>query len=100
MYAIRSYYDHRTNMAGGSASATFAYNFHRITIGTDYRFEKVLSNVLGEPLTDTLDVPNESGKKFTRGTDRNEFSVFAEEKILLNKWSLSAGVHFSSYNFV
>ncbi len=84
---------HLTNVYGGSTSATFTHNIHKLTIGSEYRFEQVWSNVLGESLNEPVSVKGEKGINYTKGTDRNEFSVFAEESVSIKRWILTAGVN-------
>ena len=89
---------HKTDVVGTSLSATYQKGIHQLTIGGDYRFEKVVSNVLGEELDTPIKIDGESDKFYTNGTDRSEFSLFIEEKITLQKFIITGGLHASFHS--
>ncbi len=83
---------HMTQVAGGQSNIAFNSSFGRSTIGFDYRYEHIYSNVLGEPMNDTLQVPFESAGKFTRQAHKAYTSFFSDHEVQINNWRASAGI--------
>lgn len=83
---------HMTQVAGGQSNVACNSSFGRTTIGFDYRYEHIYSNVLGEPMNDTLPVPFESDGKFTRQAHKTYTSLFADHDVQIKDWHGSAGL--------
>ncbi|NTW23658.1 MAG: TonB-dependent receptor [Lentimicrobium sp.] len=83
---------HMTDVAGGSLNWMTAGRFGKTSLGADYRFEHILSNVLGGLMDVTKPVPGEDDVLFTRSFQRQSFSLMAEQAFYLEKFSVSAGL--------
>jgi vitamin B12 transporter len=83
---------HQTVNRGGMADISRKFGAHALSIGVEYRKEFVRSNVLGEP-GDTLAVPfGPEGTVFTRSAGRENWSLYAEDRMTWRKWMVSGGV--------
>jgi iron complex outermembrane receptor protein len=83
---------HLTDVFGGGLNATIPSKFGQSSLGGEVRSESVWSNVLGQPMLDTLKVPGESEGLFTRSYSRTNASLFLEHNVRVGQMSLSAGV--------
>lgn len=83
---------HMTDVAGGSLNWMSAGSSGKISLGADYRFEQIFSNVLGNRMDNTVSVPGESGAVFTKSYQRESLSLMAEHAVFLNRFSVSAGM--------
>lgn len=90
-YAGHNY--HKNSSYGIMANATRKMGIHFISIGAEARNETVLSNVLGEPINTRIPVPfGSAGDSFTREANRQNISVYVEDKIEWRKWNIAAGI--------
>lgn len=83
---------HMTQVAGAQTNATHHSKYGKTTVGLDYRFEHIYSNVLGEPMNDTIPAPYETNGLFTRKAQKTYLSLFADHDIQIKKWHASAGL--------
>jgi vitamin B12 transporter len=83
---------HLTDVFGSNLNAWFESKFGKTAFGAEIRSENIWSNVLGEPLSDSINVPGEPGQVFTKSYSRTTVSYFAEHSIILKKFSISAGL--------
>lgn len=83
---------HLTQVAGAQTNAMYHSKFGKTTLGFDYRFEHIYSNVLGEPMNDTIPAPFETNGLFTRKAQKTYLSLFADHDIQIKKWHASAGL--------
>lgn len=84
---------HRSGSYGLMLNATRKLGVHRISLGAEARNEWVMSNVLGEPMSSPVRVPfGPEGAVFTRSADRQNISLFAEDRVEWKKWLISGGV--------
>jgi iron complex outermembrane receptor protein len=84
---------HRTDVQGGNLNIAYRLKSHLISIGGDMRHEEVLSNVLGENLSSTVQAAGEPVyAKYTKGTSRDEMNLYVEDQITYNRWMVSAGL--------
>jgi len=83
---------HLTDIYGAEVNSVFNTSLGKTAVGLDFRSENILSNVLGEPTSDTLDVPGEPAGLFTRRKSRENISLFLEQNIIVGKFSASAGI--------
>ncbi|MFC2110941.1 TonB-dependent receptor plug domain-containing protein [Bacteroidota bacterium] len=88
---------HLTDVLGAEINGKIKWKLGETAIGAEYRSENILSNVLGNPMNDTLDVPGESNGKFTKTKKRENYSAFAEHLFKFKKLSVSTGL-LSFYN--
>lgn len=88
---------HMTDVAGASLNWLKTGQTGKTSVGLDYRFEHIFSNVLGNELAAPLAVPGEPGAQFTRSYQRESLGLMAEQAYYLQKFSVSAGmlVHFN-----
>lgn len=90
-----SWYDqhnyHLSDVLGGSAKFMFNTDINKITAGIDYRFEKILSNVLGDSLNEYIPVPGYSNVNFTNSATRQGINLYAENSGLIRNISYSIG---------
>jgi len=71
-------------------------------LGASYRMEQILSNVLGEPMEDTLDVPFEAEGVFTHSKRRDNININLNHRYSYKGFSLDAGLlvnKVSGYNW-
>ncbi len=94
-YTTHNY--HLTQTYGAETNFSFNSSFGKTAIGAEFRSENILSNVLGLPMKDTLDVPFESKGVFTKSKHRENIGLFIEQAYTLKKFSVSAGM-FSNWN--
>ncbi len=87
---------HTMNVYGASLNFLFNSQWGKTSIGSDLRKEHLLSTAYGE-LLDEKDWKDISGsnRKYDKKGDRTNVSVFAEHNILLNHWTISAGLLFN-----
>lgn len=83
---------HLTDVAGGSLNWMTAGRYGKTSLGADYRFEHIFSNVLGNPMKTPKTVPGERQAEFTRSYQREGLSLMAEQVFYLKQFSVSAGL--------
>ncbi|MFO8086512.1 MAG: TonB-dependent receptor [Bacteroidales bacterium] len=88
---------HLAEVAGASVNFLLPLSNGRLSSGFEYRFEGIKSNVLGEPLNDSLLVPREDEAWFTHAKNRNNFSAYAEYSLQWQKFYFSSGI-MANYN--
>lgn len=88
-YTAHNY--HVTNVAGAEWNATVPWKAGKTSLGLDYRHEQILSNKLGEPLKDTIDVRGEASGYYCKGDSRENLSVFLEHQYINRRFSFSGG---------
>lgn len=90
-YAGHNY--HETQVFGANLNATTDWLLGRTTTGIEFRNEGVKSNVLGKLMDEPQDVPfADDGVKYTKSDNRSNISYFLEHNIILQRFTLSAGV--------
>lgn len=83
---------HMTDVCGINFNSWFQWKLGKTAVGAELRSENILSNQLGEILSDSIAVPGEAKQFFTKGHTRTIFSYFAEHSAHINRFSLSAGI--------
>ncbi len=89
-YAGHNY--HMSNVAGLALGQLFSSSFGITTLGLDYRFEHIYSNVLGEKLNQPIPVKGYDGVLFTHSSQRTGVSFMVEHNYFHGPFSASAGV--------
>ncbi|MFA7490799.1 MAG: TonB-dependent receptor [Mariniphaga sp.] len=82
---------HRTDLWGVNLNTWMIWKGGKTSLGTEYRTENILSNVLGEP----LDLPVNGHKNnilYTHSKTRNITSLFLEHALYLNNWVINFGI--------
>lgn len=64
----------------------------KTAFGIEFRSESILSNVLGEPMNDTIDVPGEALGKFTKSHHRENIGIFGEQSYTYGNLMISGGL--------
>ncbi len=82
---------HRTDIWGANLNSWFLWHAGKTSFGTEFRSEKILSNVLGEEMESFIRVPGENAF-FTKSKTRNIVSLFAEHIFYFNRWTISTGI--------
>jgi len=88
-YTTHNY--HLTDVFGSNLNAWFSSKFGKTALGAEFRSENIWSNVLGEAISDPIEVPGEEGHFFTKSHSRTHLSYFVEHSVYLQKFSISAG---------
>ncbi|NJO69107.1 MAG: TonB-dependent receptor [Bacteroidetes bacterium] len=89
---------HFTDVLGSNLNAELKWKAGTTNIGLEYRKEQIYSTRLGEKTNDSLKVKGEENIYYIRSASRNNFSIFAEHSINLNKFSVSGGVMINHYS--
>ena len=101
VFAAWNYYPghnyHLTHTYGGEAKVNFDSKLGRTALGTEYRYEQIFSNVLGDNLDEPIDVPGEMFGKFTKSKIRNNIDFYIEHVVKIKKFVVSAG-YSANYN--
>jgi vitamin B12 transporter len=91
---------HRTDVWGANLNSWFLWAAGKSSIGASFRSEQILSNVLGEPLDEPVEINNSDGF-YTHSKTRRYYSLFFEHVIQYNSWFLTAGImgnHISDFD--
>ncbi|MCE1166587.1 MAG: TonB-dependent receptor [Sphingobacteriia bacterium] len=95
-YEAASWYaghnNHRTDVIGSQIQASKEWWAGTTTVAVDYRYEFVISNVLGTPLAEPVKVPGEEGSFYTKSDFRDLYSISAEHTVEIGRFNLSAGL--------
>jgi len=84
---------HRTDVAGAEGSIGFRSAFGKTATGVSYRYEKILSNVLGVPTRDTLFSTFDKGAFYNHRKSRLQSNVFLNQLYQKRNFSVSAGLN-------
>lgn len=83
---------HLTQVLGGQSNVAIHSSLGKTTLGIDYRYEHIYSNILGELMNDTMDAPFETNGFFTRKAQKSYFSIFADHYIQWHRFHFSTGL--------
>lgn len=83
---------HLTQTYGADANINFQTCMGKTAFGIEFRSENILSNVLGEPMNDTIDVPGEALGKFTKSHHRENIGIFGEQSYTYGNFLISGGL--------
>ena len=84
---------HITKSYGVSINLLYNSEWGKTSIGSDLRKEQILSTAYGDPLNESeWKAIKGSTRKYDKEGNRTNLSVFAEHNILLEKWTISAGL--------
>jgi len=89
---------HITHVAGVNTSVSFSGGLGETAFGLNYKYEKILSNVLGIEMNNNKKVPGEENAFFSHRDERNNIDIFAEHSFEFNKWLITGGALFSWNN--
>lgn len=82
---------HLTDVFGSNLNAWFETALGRTALGAEIRSENVWSNVLGNLMNETIEVPGESGHFFSKSYSRTYLSYFVEHSFYLKHFSATIG---------
>jgi iron complex outermembrane receptor protein len=81
----------RTDVYGVSLSNYFDWAAGRTAFGAELRNEDLVSGNLGEPLSQTHHISG-TDRDYTLGVNRTNISGYLEHNLLLNNFTISAGL--------
>jgi vitamin B12 transporter len=84
--------NHKTNTAGLNLNAYTTHRFGKTSLGIDFRNEYIISNVLGYPLNNPIEVPGYDNTFYTKYYNRFNTSIYAEHTFALENFSAAAGI--------
>jgi len=87
-YAGHNY--HRTDIAGVDAGINLESILGKTALGISYKTERIVSNVLGESMNDTIFIEGSDGY-YTKSKNRNNISFSANQLYIKNNFNISAG---------
>lgn len=82
---------HRTDVYGVNLNAYFDWFAGRTALGAEMRNEDLISTNLGEPLEHPVGI-NGTDREYKYGLDRTNISFVLEHNLMLNRFTLSAGL--------
>lgn len=88
-YAGHNY--HLTDVYGSRMNVTFQSLLGETSLGFDFRSENIWSNVLGNPMDDTLKVRNDPHGFYTKRYTRTLFNSYFEHTIYVGNFVVSGG---------
>lgn len=94
LYPYKGHNYHRTDILGTDAGLNFNTAAGNTALGLGLKSERIVSNVLGDPMSDTIFIPNSDGF-YTKSKIRNSISFSVNQNKSFNRLMISAGV--SSY---
>lgn len=83
---------HLTDVYGIKLDARISTNFGITSFGAELRSENIWSNVLGEPMDDTIKAIGETEGSYTRTYSRTISNYFLEHSFIVGKFAFSAGL--------
>ncbi len=89
---------HMTDILGANLSSTYKSRYGNIHAGLQYRHEHIYSNVLGEAMSENMDVPGEEGAVFTKEKGRYTASGNIEYTLDIKRLHIAAGIMANKYS--
>lgn len=86
----KSHNFHRSDVYGANLNIQYTSQLGITSFGSEFRNEGIVSNVLGKPM-------DEADGRYTKSDDRTNISFALEHNILLNRFTLTAGL-LANYN--
>ncbi|MFP4527365.1 MAG: TonB-dependent receptor plug domain-containing protein [Candidatus Kapaibacterium sp.] len=87
-----SHNNHRTNVYGAAANYSLIWGQGISSFGVDAKTERLLSNMLGMPMSGSIAVPGYDGAFYTHKDSRENASFFLEHTFFSDVADVSAGV--------
>jgi vitamin B12 transporter len=94
---------HRSDDAGMQGSLDFSSRWGKTAAGFAYSYQAIASNVLGEPMSDTLFSRLDPGAFYNRHKSRQEWNVYVNQLYQHKNLSVSAGINLfynAHYGFI
>ena len=89
--AKRKFNYNRTDVFGLNLNSYFDWALGRTAFGGEFRNEDLISGNLGEPLNKTRHIHG-TDRNYTLGLNRSNLSINLEHNIILDRFTLSAGI--------
>ncbi len=86
---------HLTDIFGTQVNWSFESLFGKSSFGVDTRSENIISNNLGNPVTEPIPVKGEDSAFYTRKYSRTNIGLFWEQRISISRFSISGGAMFN-----
>ncbi len=86
----RTHNYHLTNIFDANYNAAFSSKIGQTVLGLEFRLSSILSNILGH-ISDSVAVPFENNAWFTKYAQQNNFSIFINHSLSVQKFKFSAG---------
>lgn len=86
---------HRTQVTGTDAAVQRSWKAGTTALAAHARWERIRSNVLGEPLDEPIEAPG-AREPFTRGTQRQNLALHLDHRVELGRWGVDVGVLFNT----
>lgn len=83
---------HWTNVAGANLNVSYSSKLGTTNLGLDYRYEGIYSNVLGEPMKDTLTAIFDSEGFYTKSANRSNIGFSVEHVLRTRKMQAVVGM--------
>ncbi len=84
---------HRTDVAGAQGSVGFRSALGKTAAGLSYQYENILSNVLGDPMSDTLFSDIDKGAFYNHHKSRQQTNAFLNQLYQKKNFSVSVGLN-------
>lgn len=91
LYAYKGHNYHRTDIAGIDAGINLNSVFGKTSFNVSLKSEKIVSNVLGEPMTDTIFISGSDGF-YNKSKTRNNANFSVNQFYSNNNFTVSAGL--------
>jgi len=96
VYADWNYYPnhnyHQTDILGANTKTSIRTKLGKTSIGLDFRYEHIYSNVLGLEMDTPIDAPEEVRGQFTKEAARKHFNAYLEHQYNINRFNITAGI--------
>ncbi len=84
---------HRTDVTGAQASVRFHSQLGKTSTGASWQYQRIVSNVLGVPMHDTIFSSIDPGAFYTRQKGRHLLNLFVNQLVRKKFFSLSVGIN-------
>ncbi len=91
LFPYKGHNYHRTDVAGADAGVKFESLLGKTSFDLSFKNEKIISNVLGESMNDTIFISNSDGF-YTKSKNRNNINFAVNQLIIKNNLNLSLGM--------
>ena len=93
----KSHNYHRTDVVGLALPFIIVGKFGKTAFGGDFRFEQIVSNVLGVDLHEAIPVSGTQNIFYSKGSSRSQINTYLEHSVYLGRFYISGGLLFG-YN--
>ena len=91
LYPYKGHNYHRTDIVGADGSISFNTNIGSTSVAFGLRSESIVSNVLGEPMDDTIFIANSDGF-YNKSKQRTNANISVNQYYSIDNFSVSAGL--------